>query len=77
MTLIKAVMDRDRRYLLAKCLFKRYPIFKQWHFSQQFWAPGTRKSKGVVILIDKYIRFTHARTLADPEGKYLFVSGLI
>lgn len=52
-------------------------LLKSSYFPTWFAAPGTNKSRGVMILISKHIDFVHTKTFQDPNGRFLFVNGTL
>lgn len=53
------------------------PILKSKCWSQQLLAPGSSKARGVAILIAKNCSFQVEALLVDPQGRFLFVKGLL
>lgn len=52
-------------------------IFKSRWFDTQYQAPGNSKSRGVAILLSRTITFHFQDQQIDPNGRYLFIKGLI
>lgn len=44
------------------------------NFIHSFSSPYNSKQRGVCILINKRIRFTHNTTITDPEGRFIIIN---
>lgn len=52
-------------------------VIKISKFQTQFLAPGSSKSRGVVILVANSLRFYCHQPECDPLGQYIFAKGML
>ena len=50
---------------------------KMQHYNQIYSASYNSKKRGVSIIINKEVPLIHKNTIADPEGRYIIINGLI
>lgn len=53
------------------------PILNECHFPYQIHAPGSARARGMVILINKSLRFHETVSIKDEEGRYVVTKGLL
>lgn len=53
------------------------PALKLPRFSQQFLAAGSSKARGVAVLLADSLRFQCSDILRDPQGRFIFLKGLL